>query len=229
MNDFEKNELATLARVQDFGAQRPTLFPAAQLAGQLMATVGAVVTELTTHATRQSTSTSQARQGATGKAAARAALRYDLEAINRTARAMAFEITGVNDQFRMPHGGDQELLIAARAFVVDATALKTDFVRYGMAEDFLEDLKADIQVFEQATTVRNQSIEHQRASVAAIDDAMERGLKALKQLDAIMRNVLRNDVGMLTEWLTASHVERVPHRHRKPSAPATPPEPPPTK
>jgi hypothetical protein len=47
----------------------------------------------------------------------------------------------------------------------------------------------------------------------------------LKQLDAIMRNVLRDDVEMLTAWITASHVERVPRRSKTPGKPS-PPAPP---
>ncbi|HST23410.1 MAG TPA: hypothetical protein VLR90_20020 [Blastocatellia bacterium] len=220
MNDLEKNRLATLTRVEDFGAQHPTLFPAGQLAGQLMATIKAVADELNTHSTSQATSVSSARQGTVTKAVARAALREDLEAINRTARVMAFDIAGLDDKFRMPHGSDQSLLIMARAFVVDATPLRTEFVRYGLPEDFLTDLNNDIAAFEQATSVRNQSLEKQTASSAAIDEAMERGLKALKQLDRVMRNVLRDDIEMLTAWITASHVERVPHRRKQsPAAP----------
>jgi hypothetical protein len=226
MRDNERNRLITLTRVRDFGAQHPTLFPTNQLAGELMTTTGAVVEELNTHTSTHAASASSARQDSGGKAAARAALRDDLEAINRTARAMALQMTGLGDKFRMPRGGDQELLVGARAFVIDATTLKSDFGRYGLPEDFLDDLNEDIAAFEQMTRARNQSLENQMASHAATDDAMDRGMKALKQLDAIMRNVLRNDVAMLAAWITASHVERVPRRRSKQSPPpAAPTEP----
>lgn len=215
MNDLEKNQLATLVRVRDFGAQHPTLFPAAQFAGQLMTIINTAATELSAHATTQVASASTARQGTASKAATRAALREDLEAINRTAHVMAFEVTGLDDKFRMPRGSDHDLLIAARAFAVDATPIRGDFVRYGLSQDFLGDLNSDITAFEQATSDRNQSLEQQIASGAAIDDEMERGVKALKQLDRVIRNVLRDDIATLTAWLTASHVERVPHRRRQ--------------
>lgn len=223
MNDLEKNQLATLTRVSDFGAERPTLFPAAQFAGQLMTTITAVANELNTHATTQAASASTARQGSASKAAARAALREDLEAINRTAHVLAFEITGLDDKFRMPRGGDQDLLIAARAFAVDAGPIRSEFIRYGLPQNFLDDLTSDIAAFEQATSEHNQGFEQRVASGAAIDEAMERGVKALKQLDRVMRNVLRDDVETLTAWITASHVERVPHRRRQaPVAPQPP-------
>jgi hypothetical protein len=224
MDDLEKNQLATLTRVRDFGAQHPTLFPAAQFAGQLMTTIGAVANELSTHATAQAASASTARQGATSKAAARTALRDDLEAINRTAHVMAFETTGLDDKFRMPRGGDQDLLIAARAFAVDATPIRSEFLRYGLSQDFLDFLNSDIAAFEQATSERNQSVERSAASSAAIDDVMERGMKALKQLDRLLRDALRDDIETLTAWMTASHVERLPRRRKQqPVSPEPPP------
>lgn len=222
MNDHEKNQHATAARVRDFGAQHPTLFPAAGLAGQLMAAIGSTVTELDSHATTHVSSASQARQGTASKSSAREALREDLEAINRTAHVMAFDTPGLDNKFRIPRGGDQDLLTAARAYVVDATPIKDDFIRFGLPADFIEDLSADIAAFEQATTVQNQSMQQKTASTAAIDDSISRGMKALKQLDAVMRNVLRDDVEMLTAWMTASRVERVPRRRKTPSAPSTP-------
>jgi len=226
VNDLEINCHAAFTRTDGFGAQHPSLFPAGQLAGELMSTIGSVAADLNTRAATHAASVSQAAQGSTSKSAARAALREDLKFINRTARAMAVEITGLDDKFRIPpHKSDAELAAAARAFVIDATPLKADFVRYGLPNDFLEDLNDDIAAFEQATAVRNQSVENQTASTAAIDAAIERGMKALKQLDAIMRNVLRDDIAMLTAWMTASHVERVPRRRKKPQSPPAPSKP----
>ncbi|HJQ23276.1 MAG TPA: hypothetical protein VKA60_05130 [Blastocatellia bacterium] len=228
MNDIEKNQLATLARVRDFGAQNPTIFPAGQLTGELMAAISAAVDELTTHTTNQETSTGQARQGSENKATARAALRDDLEAINRAAHAMAFDTPGLIDKFRIPHGSDHDLLTAARAFLAEATPMKSEFIRFGLPADFIDDLSADILAFEQATTARNQSLESRTASVTAIDETLAHGMKALKQLDLILSNVLRNDRAMLNAWLTASHVERIPHRRKNPPAPPVKPEPQPS-
>lgn len=222
MNDLERNQLATLTRVHDFGAQNPTLFPAAQLAGELMAAIGDSVNQLTAHAATHVASTSSARQSTQSRSVARTALHADIEAINQTAHALAFETAGLKEKFRMPRGGDQDLLTAARAFVIDATPLKSDFIRYGLPADFLDDLSADILAFEQATTARNQSLEQKTASTAGIDEVMEQGMRALKQLDIIMRNVLRDNITQLTAWLTASHIERLAHR-RKPSLPPTAP------
>ena len=224
MNDVERNQLTALTRVRDFGAQHPTIFPAGKLTGELMTSIGAIVEELTLHATTQEASAGSARQNSASKSTARTELRDDLEAINRAAHAMAFDTPGLDDKFRVPRGGDQNLLATARAFLTDATPLKDNFIRFGLPDNFLDDLSADIHAFEQATTARNQNVEERAASGAAIDEKLAGGMKALKQLDLILRNVLRNDITKLTAWMTASHVERVAHR-RRPVDPATP-EPP---
>jgi len=225
MDDVVRNQGTTLTRVHDFSGQHPALFPGAQLTGELMAIIDGVVEEWSLHATTHATSTSSARQGTVSKTAAREALYDDLKAINSLAHVMARKIPGLDDKFRMPRGGDQAWLTAARAFVVDATPMKADFIRYGLPADFIDDLKADIAAFEQAITARNQSLEQKVASAAVIEDAIERGMQALRELDAIMRIILRDDVAMLNAWRTASHVERVPHRRKPPQSPPAPPAP----
>jgi hypothetical protein len=222
MDDVVRNQGTTLTRVHDFGAQNQTFFPADKLTGELMAIIDEVVGKWNLHAATHAASTSSARQGTASKTAAREALYDDLKAINSIAHVMAFKIPGLDDKFRMPRGGDQVWLATARAFVADATPMKADFIRYGLPADFIDDLKADIAAFEQAITTRNQSLEQKAASSAVIEDAIERGMQALRELDAIMRIILRDDVAMLNAWRTASHVERVPHRRRQPQSPPAP-------
>jgi hypothetical protein len=222
MKDIEKNQLATLLRVRDFGAKHPTLFPAGQFAGQLLTAISKAADELNTQETTHVASAGQARQNTTSKAAARAALQANLAAINRIANGLALEMIGLDNKFRMPRGDDHNLLTAARAYALDALPLKQDFMRYGLPADFIDDLNTDIAAFELARAARNESLEKQVASRAALDETLADGLKALKQLDILMRTVLRDDVEMQTAWMTASHVERVPHRRKQPAAPAEP-------
>ena len=222
MKDLERNQLNTLTSVRDFGTQQAALFPPAQLAGELMTTISGVVDELSGLAAVQTASINTGRQDTEGRAAARAALRQDMEAINRTAHAMAVRTPGIDTKFRLTRGNDQQLLALARAFVSEATPLKSEFLRYGMAADFLDDLTADIGAFGQLVASRQRSVEARTASTAGIDDALERGMDALKELDGILRNVLRDDVQTLAAWITASHVERPP-RKRQPSKPSQPP------
>jgi hypothetical protein len=154
--------------------------------------------------------------------------RRNLDAISRTARAMAISTPGLEDKFRAPRSiSDQALLTTARAFAADALPLKTEFTRRGLPDDFLEDLNSDIEEFEQINNQQIQKRESRVAATAAIDDALERGINIVRELDAIMRNQFANDPASLAAWLSASHTERPPRR--APATPATtPPAPTPT-
>ena len=164
------------------------------------------------------------KESATSKAVARDELLRDLEAISRTARAMAMTTPGLNDKFRTPHNqSNQAVLAVARAAATDALPLKAEFIRRGMPADFLEDLQADIDELEQAITRKVQGHESHVSATAAIDAEIERGMNALRELDPVMRNIFAADSAKLTAWLSASHVERSPRR--KSPAPVSPPPP----
>ncbi|HJQ24613.1 MAG TPA: hypothetical protein VKA60_11910 [Blastocatellia bacterium] len=140
-----------LARVRDFGLTHAAAFPAGGRAAQLFAEIQAAVEELTSHTAAQTASQSTARAATATKAGSRAALHRHLEVINRTARGMSVTQPGIGEKFRMPLGsGDQVLLASARAFLTNATPLKQQFIDNELPADFLTQLAADIDEFEQA-------------------------------------------------------------------------------
>jgi hypothetical protein len=210
--------------VREFVTSRAAQFPPTTLAGELLTRLNSVINEMETHTAAQSSGRNATLQSSTSKAASRDELRRDLDAISRTARAMALSTPGLEDKFRAPRSiSDQALLAAARAFAADALPLKTEFTRRGLPDDFLDDLTSDIQEFEQAINQKIQKRGSQVAATAAIDSALERGVNVARELDAIMRNQFANDPASLAAWLSASHTERSPRR-----APATPSTTPPT-
>jgi hydrogenase maturation factor len=77
-----------------------------------------------------------------------------------------------------------------------------------MRPGFLEDLEADIEALEEAITRQIESRGSHVESTAAIEDATERGISALRELDPIMRNTFADDPVKLAAWLSASRVER---------------------
>ena len=100
MNGLDTRRYEMLVRVRDFGTAHPHLFPPSTLGDQAFATVAAVVTQLSEHAATQLSGRGTAREGTTSKAVAREALREDLDAIIRTARAVALDMPGTDDKFR---------------------------------------------------------------------------------------------------------------------------------
>src|SRR2546423_417200 len=195
-------------RVCAFGMTYAASFPASSRGGELFALLNAVVSDLDKYMEAQASHRSAAAQGTTAKDVARTALRAALEAISRTARAMAFDIPGLEKRFRLPHSnGDQALINTARAFAADALPLKSEFIRHELPADFLDTLNAHIASFEAASAEQTHSTGAHVAATQAMDDAIERGHAIVRQLDAAVHKKFRTDSAALAEWTSASHTE----------------------
>jgi hypothetical protein len=204
-------------RVRDFGEAHRDLFPESSEGGHAFATVAAAVAKLGTH-TRSKLS--GAHDGRQAKVAAREALRDRLDAIARTAHAIAEKTPGFDDAFHLPRKQDDESLLLACPMILDEAEAKQDrFVRHGLPETFVADLKALVDQFEQA--VRSVATAKERAKVArkGIVAAQLDGLAAIRQLDVIVVNQLGHDPEALDHWKEARRVEYL-NRRRAAAAPA---------
>lgn len=103
----------------------------------------------------------------------------------------------------------------ARAFAVDAAPLKAEFLRHGMQESFIEDFKEDIADLERAVGQQNTGRGAHVSATASVEEASERGLNAVRKLDAIVRNKYRDDPATLAAWESARHLERASRAHRR--------------
>ncbi|HYH85130.1 MAG TPA: hypothetical protein VEX60_06580, partial [Pyrinomonadaceae bacterium] len=172
-------------------------------------------------AASQSSGVGSAHQATASRTNAREALRESLQAVTRTARAMALDTPGLENKFRLPRSGsDQALLNTARAFVADATPLKPDFIRHELAASFIEDLQADIADLERAIGGQNTGRDAHVTATASIDSTVERGMVAVTRLDAIVRNKFRDNPATLAAWESARHVERTTRPSRRPNGDA---------
>jgi hypothetical protein len=225
MKSTEARVIEMLIRVRQFGLTHASSFPAASSGAELLSVVAGAIENMEGHSADQSQHTRAARQQTRQKAAARHALRETMEAISRTARAMTRSTPGVQEKFRLPEDArEQSLLATARSFAADAEPLKDEFVRRGMPTTFLDDLRAQIQIVEQSLDGRAQKSAARVLATAAVAEAAESGRRAVRELDAVVRNVFSNDHSALAEWESASRVERAPHRSRQDApAPATSP------
>lgn len=217
--------LEMLIRVRQFGASHADKFPANSRAAELLALVAAAISGMEAHATSQDSGNHATIERTTQKKVARAKLREILEAISRTARAMTLSTPGLADKFRMPRSnGEQGLLIAARSFAADAEPLKSEFIRRGLPASFIEDLDAGRAALEELVSSKVQKTGARVAARVAVSTAAGEGRDAVRELDAIVRNVLRADPAVMAEWESASHIEHSSHRAKAatPSTPSTP-------
>ncbi len=205
-----------LVRVRDFGAAHSTAFPEGTLGIQLFAEVNTAVEELGQHAATEVSGRGAAREGTSTKALARSALHQQLEAINRTARALAVETPGLDDKFRMPRRWrDQALLASARAFAQDAEALAPAFIAHAMPKSFLTDLDNGIAAYEQALRDHQAGKGRGITAGAHIRATLQAGFNAVVRLDAVVANQLRDDPSSTTLWESIRRVEHPPRARRR--------------
>ncbi|MDT4898036.1 MAG: hypothetical protein QOH25_3113 [Acidobacteriota bacterium] len=135
---------------------------------------------------------------------------------------MQSSLPNIGNSFRVPNNnGDEALLNAARAFVAAATPLKVEFTRRELPESFLDDLNTSIDQFESAVNSRNLNTEKRVSATASIKNALERGMRLRRELDAIVRNKFRADAAKVAAWESASRVERPPRRKKTTPTPPT--------
>ena len=225
MKKSEARILEMLVRVRQHGLSRTAAFPANSRGRELYDAVDTFIRRMEKQATTQSLHAHGSKEKTAQKRVADEALRNLMEAINRTARSMSRLTPGLEEKFRLPSSKNGERWLAtARGFVTEAEPLNDEFVRRGMAPGFIDDLKARILAVEQFRDSRAQQSAGRVASTAGVAEAAEQGLEAVRELDAIVRNIYADNDAELAAWESASHVERAPRRAET-ETPAAEPEP----
>ncbi len=115
MDSIPTKRYEMLRRTRDFGVAQTAAFPEGSFGKELFATVAQVVAELDAHSTSQSSGIGAAQSIAATKSGVREDLREMILAINHTARVLAFEMPGLENQFRLPRGTNDQALPERRA------------------------------------------------------------------------------------------------------------------
>jgi hypothetical protein len=222
MTNQEIRNYQMLGRVRDFGTAHRDLFPARSVAGKLFAAVAAAADDLQQHETTESAGRGGEQEGAVSKAAARAELRRQVGAIAKTARAS--EVPGLGKFRASLSCGDERLLSQARTFLQEAKPFAETFVAHELPSNFLRQLQAAIDAFEQAMRERASGRDQRVGARASIEATMEAGLRAVRRLSDIVPNKLQNPSAVAL-WNGARRMERGP---RTKSGAAVAPEPSPS-
>jgi hypothetical protein len=228
MKKSEIRILDTLRRVRQHGQQRAGAFPDNSRGHELYATVGTSVVNMERLSAEQALYAHGYSEKTAVKNVADEALRDLMETISRTARSMSRSFPGTKEKFRLPSKQDGETWRAtARGFATAAEPLSDEFVRRSMAPDFIDDLKARILAVKQAEDSQTRESEARIEATAGLAEAAQEGLEAVRELDAIVRNVYAGNEAELAVWESASHVERAPRRAQEDEEePPTEPPPP---
>jgi hypothetical protein len=219
-----RNTLEMLIRVKNF--QTTTGLPVNALATGLFTQVAAAVTEMEDHGTDQEAGRGSAGGGTDDRQRLAGDLREKIRPVSRTAKSLKpDDFPGVAAQFRMPRGNSyQTLLATARAMLEHIGPVKAALIARGLPADFDEAIQAAIEALSAATDRKFGGLTVQVGGTSGLADAAKRGLGDVRELDPIMRNLLKTNPSLLAAWISASRVQRGPVRSdaEAPAAPAPP-------
>ena len=207
MDDKQHAKRETGIRMRDFAVANPLSGNA--LFTQLNAQLVQLMLDVNEIAANEEASDGAAREATATREAARDALRDELEAINRTARAIAATRPGFADQFQVPPGdNDGELINAGLAFAQNATPDVAAFVSYGMGANFIDDLRADVAALQAAIAGQTERIADRKAAGVQLDEKFDEMMVLRRHLDALYKNVHQDDAAILSQWTSAKHITR---------------------
>ena len=216
MNTIERRQYEMLVRVRDFGDNYGHLFPASSVARESFTAVAAAIKELDTQDLTHMAASAAALLER--KTRARDALLARLQAIDQTARVLARDAPGLDQQFRVPaEPSEPTLLTTGRKFTRDVEPLTSQFLAHGMPATFVADLNALVDGFDRALRDRGVGRETRRAARAATRAALSSGIAAVRSLNVVVINHLRHDEVPAAVWEQARRIV-YPERARRTGA-----------
>jgi len=197
-----------LERVFDFGLNHLDLFPGGSVAKDVIDMIGLLVKKLNGHASSHVAGTGQLKTTTISRNEARKVLKYKLDLIEQTARVLKL------DQFYLPRPKTDAAWIAAgQAFAQHAAPLKKDFIKQGLPADFIESLIAAVADLQSASLKQNSTKGAKSSSAAEYDETLKQAMNELKRLDALVKNTLADNPGVMAAWKVARKVGRAPSSH----------------
>lgn len=208
MDTQQQKRFNMFLRVQQFGVEHAGIFADNTYGGRLFVEIGQIVADMVRGVAGQNEGEKRAAVNKLTKA--KKALVEDLQAIARTGQTMTNEIPELVGKFKLVTPlSNADLLGTARAFAGFAEPYRANFIERNLPANFLEDLEADIAVFEAALRDRIAVFNQRTAASRAVRTGAKKGMDSVKQLDAVVRNTFRGNQVKLDEWKRARALNRV--------------------
>jgi hypothetical protein len=210
MNRREINRREALLRVNQFLIDYPLTQPNARVA-TLRSSLTGVIAEIEAHGDDQETGRGLARGGTAECRRIASELRALMRQISDISKVVdPGEFPGVAQQLRMPGNSYVSLETRARAFVEVVAPIKSAFVDRMMPEDFDEELQGLIEAFAQARDRKYSGRAEQVGGTAGIAEAIRRGMRLARELDAILSVAHAKSPALLAPWKSALRPRREP-------------------
>jgi hypothetical protein len=222
MNKVDKNRLEAFLRIGQFV---PTTGFVPNARGVvLFGSIATAVTQMQAHATKQEGGKGERHAGSTERERIGEILRLELVDIGNTGRSLDPDLfPGVGAKFRLSTSGSYQVLRATAGAYLEAVGpVKAAFVEREYPADFDEKLADLIADFDAATENTDSGLQEQSGGTAGLTVVSTKGMKAVRELDAMITKKLRtSDPALLKVWKQTQHVERPP-KGATPAPPAPP-------
>jgi hypothetical protein len=203
MTSFNRRVYEMLVRLIVFAKTYPQFFGQDTFPGQLMAQIEAAVQKLSEHVTSQTAGEGSVKVATDERKKARAELRGQLEGISRIGKGLGLT------EFMIPRDrNDVALVHVGRTWSSLVQQHKQKFLDSRMPADFIEKLDVAVQKLERTYHEQTYSIGTRQSATVKIDQTRTEAFAALKQLDPIMENLLRDNPAALAVWESARRVPR---------------------
>jgi len=209
MKDTTVRKLEMSIRVAGFLTANPIVFRKGSRGPELVVEFKRAVEEVQELSGKQMSAVAHTRAQSSERALAREALLEAMGRISRCAHGMSLANPAMENRFRMPWSrGDSKILASARSFAETVVTFKKEFIAFEMAPDFIDELDAKIAAFEESFANHNASKTALVGSTQQIDNAMDRVMAVLEQLNPIVENKLEGDAVGIQNWRNVRHIER---------------------
>lgn len=214
MNNYQQRKLTTLQSEVRFIKDNATDFPAASVGGKTAKSLEEVIAQILVLSGEQQSNTTRQQTGIKGDKLQQ--LIELLQMMNRAAKALADEIDGIEDLFRMPRRRSTEIWIAtARTFHKDSEAYEAEFKDYDLPETFRADLMTLIGEIDDAANAQSTAATQKAGATGGLAELFREAGRLSNKLDAVVKNKYRNNAQKLASWAVASHVEAAPKSAEK--------------
>jgi hypothetical protein len=210
MNRRQINRREALLRMKQFLADHPLAQPNARVIA-LQNALTAVIAEIDSHGTDQDTGRGLTRGGTADCRRIAGELRALMRLISDISKAVdPGEFPGLSKQLLMPGNSYVSLETRARGFLEVVAPIKAAFVDRMMTPNFDENLQRLINDFAQARDRKYSGRADQVDGTAGLADAVSRGVRLARELDAILSAAYANNPTLLAAWKSALRPNRDP-------------------
>ena len=203
MTKYQRTMLRRFRRVQEFLVANEVAETAAQVRQ-----LSEVIRQMSETGTEQDVSGRQSRGEVARQRALRKALRvHHLVPISRIARRM-FGLPGMDVKFTLPRfrADNEELIDAATGMAQAAESHAAAFEREGLAQDFVEQLRAATAELTAAVGTRVQAGQRRKLADETVTALVNRGQASVYMLDAIVSSRLVSKPELLAAWKVAKRL-----------------------